>query len=117
MSLLQDLYLTRIEFPGLPKLLLSVTHLVRLTLWDIPHSGYFSPEAMVTCLSVLTRLEKLRIDCCVRRTPKELMQIEWPKRGFQIPWKGRRVVDGETEHCRVGRKLSYDHELSWELVN
>ena len=59
---LQTLLLESIPFPGLPKLLLSATHLVELTLRKIPHSGYISPEAMVTCLSVLTRLEKLVID-------------------------------------------------------
>ena len=32
-----------VPFPGLPKLLLSATHLVDLCLWDIPHSGDFSP--------------------------------------------------------------------------
>jgi hypothetical protein len=58
---LQSLYLDHIPFPGLPKLLLSANHLVQLTLWSIPHSGYFSPEAMVTGLSVLTRLERLAI--------------------------------------------------------
>ena len=58
---LRSLILGCIPFPGLPKLLLSATHLVYLTLWRIPHSGYFSPEAMVTCLSVLTRLEGLVI--------------------------------------------------------
>ena len=60
---LQALKLYRIafKFPGLPKLLLSVTDLVILDLWEIPQSGYISPEAMVTCLSVLTRLEKLEI--------------------------------------------------------
>ena len=58
---LQFLSLERIPFPGLPKLLLSATHLVYLYLWGIPHSGYISPEMMVTCLSVLTRLEKLSI--------------------------------------------------------
>ncbi|KAN0109365.1 hypothetical protein V8E52_009337 [Russula decolorans] len=36
-----------IPFPGLPKLLLSATHLVQLWLANIPHSGYISPEAMV----------------------------------------------------------------------
>jgi hypothetical protein len=45
-----------ILFPGLRKLLLSATNLVTLSLSKIPHSGYFSPEAMVTCLSALTRL-------------------------------------------------------------
>ena len=59
---LQSLKLGRISFPGLPKLLLSPTRLVLLHLWDIPHSGYIPPETMVTCLSVLTRLESLDIE-------------------------------------------------------
>jgi hypothetical protein len=59
---LQSLFLRHIPFPGLPTLLLSATHLVSLLLWRIPHSGYFSPDAMVTSLSVLTRLEALVID-------------------------------------------------------
>jgi hypothetical protein len=58
---LRSLSLFRVPLPGLPKLLLSATHLVQLILWGIPHSGYFSPEAMVTSLSVLTRLEGLTI--------------------------------------------------------
>ena len=58
---LQSFGLNRISFPGLPKLLLSTTHLVDLHLFDIPHSGYFSPEATVTCLSRLTNLEKLSL--------------------------------------------------------
>jgi hypothetical protein len=58
---LQHLILERIPFPGLPKLLLSATHLVNLHLVRIPHSGYISPEAMVTAVSVLTRLERLQI--------------------------------------------------------
>jgi hypothetical protein len=58
---LQSLNLDGIPFPGLPKLLLSATHLVDLYLRRIPHSGYISPEAMVTCLSVLTKLETLEI--------------------------------------------------------
>jgi hypothetical protein len=32
-----------------------------LSLEKIPHSGYFSPEAIVTCLSALTRLQGLRL--------------------------------------------------------
>ena len=59
---LQTLYLYRIPFPGLPKILLSATRLVDLELRRIPHSGYISPEAMVTGLSVMTSLEKLIIE-------------------------------------------------------
>ena len=58
---LRYLFLESIPFPGIPKLLLSATHLVRLSLSNIPHSGYFSPEAMVTCLSALTSLEWLEL--------------------------------------------------------
>jgi hypothetical protein len=73
---LQSLNLDRVPFPGLPNLLLSATHLVDIYLRRIPHSGYFSPEAMVTGLSALSRLESLEI-------------------GFESPrgrpdWKGRR---------------------------
>jgi len=59
---LRFLALTSIPFPGLPNLLLSATHLVILDLRDIPHSGYISPEAMVTCLSLLTSLEELSLE-------------------------------------------------------
>ena len=59
---LQSLYLDRIPFPGFPKLILSATHLIYLNLANIPHSGYFSPEAMATGLSALTSLEKLTIE-------------------------------------------------------
>ena len=60
--LLQDLALGSIPFSALPKLLLSATHLVRLILHDIPHSGYFSPEAIVTPLAGMTNLESLVIE-------------------------------------------------------
>ena len=58
---LQRLTLGLISFPGLPKLLLSATGLVKLHLEKIPHSGYISPEAMVRCLSTLPRLETLKL--------------------------------------------------------
>ena len=58
---LRFLYLCGIPFPGLPNLLLSATHLVTLLLCDIPHSGYFSPEAMVAALSTMTCLEELTL--------------------------------------------------------
>jgi len=55
---LQFLHLDVIPFPGLPKLLLSTTHLVTLNL-NIPHSNYISPETMAALLSVLSSLEGL----------------------------------------------------------
>ena len=58
---LQSLFLDRIPIRGLPNLLLSATELVDLELWRIPHAGYFSPEALATCLSVLNKLKKLVI--------------------------------------------------------
>ena len=58
---LRSLFLDRIPIPGLPSLLSSATELVDLELWRIPHAGYFSPEALATCLSVLTRLKTLVI--------------------------------------------------------
>ena len=64
---LRFLELGCIPYPGLPKLLLSATHLIRLHLERIPRSGYFSPEAMVACLSTLTSLEDLSL-------------------GFESPW-------------------------------
>ena len=53
--------LFHIPFPGLPNLLLSATHLVTLRLNCVPHSGYFSPEALVTALSTLTSLEEFQL--------------------------------------------------------
>ena len=58
---LRYFYLDGVPFPGLPKLLLSTTHLVNLYLHNISHSGYISPEAMANCLSMLTSLESLHL--------------------------------------------------------
>jgi len=58
---LRSLTLEFIPFPALPKLLLSATHLVLLHL-GFPNSGYISPQAMATCLSMLTCLESLSLD-------------------------------------------------------
>jgi hypothetical protein len=72
---LQTLTLDCVGFPGLPKLLLYATHLVRLNLHRIPHSGYILPEEMATCLSVLTRLESFVI-----RFESPLCRPDWNKR-------------------------------------
>jgi hypothetical protein len=60
---LRHLRLVHIPFPlpVLRKLLLSAPNLVILSIRDLPHSAYFPPEAMATCLSALTRLEVLFI--------------------------------------------------------
>jgi hypothetical protein len=47
--------------PRLQRLLLSTTHLVELDLFSVPHSGYISPDEMVTRLSMLTSLERLSL--------------------------------------------------------
>ena len=57
---LRSLDFSNIPFPGLPKLLLSATHLVNLDLY-IPRSGYAPPEVMATGLSALISLEILRL--------------------------------------------------------
>ena len=59
---LRYLTLHDIPLPGLPKLLLSATHLAVLRLSNIPHSGYISPEAMVAVLSTLTSLGHLSLE-------------------------------------------------------
>ncbi len=59
---LRSVELDGIPFPGLPKLLLSATHLVHLFLSDIPHSGYISPGAMAALLSAFSSLETLVLE-------------------------------------------------------
>ena len=59
---LRSFDLSRIPFPGLPKLLSSATHLVDLTLTHIPHSGYISPKAMIALLSELSSLDTLKLE-------------------------------------------------------
>ena len=58
---LRVLRLVWAPFPALPELLLSAANLVRLWYDDVPRSGYISPQAMVTGLSGLTRLESFSL--------------------------------------------------------
>jgi hypothetical protein len=58
---LQLLVLDNIPYLGLHDLLSSATELVDLSLLNVPHSGYISPEAMVTCISGMTKLRSLRL--------------------------------------------------------
>ena len=59
---LRILDLDGIQFPGLPKLLLSAAHLYSLRLYNIPHSGYISPDAMVALISALFSLKTLSLE-------------------------------------------------------
>ena len=83
---LQLLRLQKIPFPGLTKLLLSATDLVNLDLLNIPHSGYISPEALVDCLSTLTRLESLLLGfgSPVSRSVRETRRPHPPTRSILL---------------------------------
>jgi hypothetical protein len=59
---LQTISLSGISFPALSALLLSTNDLVTLYLFNIPQTGYISPEAMVASLASLTRLKYLHIE-------------------------------------------------------
>jgi len=83
---LRKLSLDHIPFPGLPKLLLSASDLVEISLWRIPHSGYISPSAMLDCLSKLNRLESL---CLLfqssRSRPDRESRPPLPRTRFVLP--------------------------------
>ena len=77
---LRSFTLTCIPFPGLPKILLTTTHLVQLHLRHIPHSGYISPKAMAALLSVLSSLESLHLDF-----PSPQSQTNWESQSLPLP--------------------------------
>jgi hypothetical protein len=77
---LRILSLSGIPFPGLPKLLLSANHLVSLSVDDIPHSGYISPEAMVALLSVSSSLRSLSLKFRSRQS-----RPDWGSRSLPPP--------------------------------
>jgi len=56
---LRSLRLEFIPFQGIRTLLSSASDLVHLDLWNIPDSGYISPETMAMSLSSLTQLKTL----------------------------------------------------------
>ena len=67
---LKVLHSNGIPSPALQRLLLSATDLYSLCLGGVDRH-YISPEEVVTCLSVLTRLEYLSFDLIYPRTPTD----------------------------------------------
>jgi hypothetical protein len=99
-SCLHFLQFRGIPFPGLPKLLSSATHLVRLHLENIPHLGYISPEAIVTLLSVLSRLKTLTLEF---QSPQS--------RPDRHPPPSRRSVILALDHFRFKGVIEYLEDL------
>ena len=99
---LDYLKLERIPFPGLPKLLLFATNLVELYLENIPHRGYFSPEAIVTALSTLTHLESLQLlfESPQSRPDPEHQHPPPPTRSV-VPNLGEFQFKGDSEYLEV----------------
>jgi hypothetical protein len=58
---LHTLYFNNIAFPALGMLLTPLLDLVHLYVWDIPDSSYISPDAIVACISTMTRLQSLHL--------------------------------------------------------
>ena len=100
---LRHLELHGIPFPGLPKLLSSTTHLVHLYLDYIPHSGYFSPEAMVALLSVLSCLEELHLRF---QSPQSR-----PDRVNRLPPPSKRSVIPALEYLSFKGVIEYLEDL------
>jgi hypothetical protein len=124
---LRHFELNGIPFPGLPKLLLSATHLVYLWLTEIPHSGYISPEAMVAPLSVLTSLDTLDLgfESPRSRPDRESTSVPPPKRSI-LPALRRVYFRGDTEYLEqlVTRidtpqldymNISFFHQINFDI--
>ena len=98
-SRLRRIELRGIPFPGLPKLHLSATHLVDLSLTNIPHSGYISPEAMVALISVLSSLELLILEFqSPQSCPDRETRRPPPSKRFVIPALNVLTFKGVTEY-------------------
>jgi hypothetical protein len=70
---LRELTLSGIPYPALPALLQSASNLVTLKLQRISPTGYISPQAMVTCLAALPRLDTFDLQFPLALPPPERM--------------------------------------------
>jgi hypothetical protein len=67
---LQKIAFSGIPYPALPTLLLSASSLLELDLHSIPPNSHISPEALVTSLAALPRLERFSIEFGSATTPR-----------------------------------------------
>jgi len=110
---LRTLELRSIPFPSMPKLLLSANGLVKITLLDIPNSGYISPDAMATALTMMTRLESLHLQFRSPRSfPNTTSQHLPPSARFVLPALTKLVFRGIYEYledllARIDAPLLY----------
>ena len=79
---LREISLRNIVFLAFPKLALSATHLSFLSLWDIPITGYISPEALANCVSGLPNLEILSIGFESPRSRPDRIALPPPTRAI-----------------------------------
>ena len=99
---LQFLSLDAVPFPGLPKLLLSATHIVTLWLDNIPHSGYFSPGEMATCLSMLTSLDQFSLGFeSPQSCPDQNTRCSPPPSRSILPALSQFIFKGVNEYLEV----------------
>ena len=99
---LQSLKMARVPFLGIPNLLFSATHLVHLGLHDIPDSGYISPGAMASSLTVLTSLKTLILEfLCPRSRPDWESQPPPPMTCSILPFLDKFWFKGASEYLDV----------------
>ena len=104
---LRSLTLKCIPLPELPTLLLSTKDLVELRLCDIPHSGYISPRAMVTCLSSLTRLEILELRFVSRQSSPNRSGRHWSSSTcIDLPALTRFSFEGANEYIDLVARIN-----------
>jgi hypothetical protein len=99
---LRTLRLRSIPLPSIPKLLLSANGLVKLDVWDIPDSGYFSPDGLATALTAMTRLETISIEFhSPRPRPDPASRPLPPPTRFVLPALAVIGFKGDSEYLEV----------------
>ena len=89
----------QVPIPALLEILSSAPNLSHLHLWDVPHTGYISPEVMVTCISMLTRLKSLTLRSqSPRSRPDGVRRLPPPPTRTILPALTRLHFAGDTEY-------------------